>query len=67
MLHDEVDWLKNVVVPPSPCPDFQSLLAGHLRLCQALFTCQGTNKEEFGEWDTLVCACVFEYSSVTRR
>ena len=44
MLRVEIDWLSSAVLPPSPCPAFQCLLAGHLRLAQALFTCERVDK-----------------------
>ncbi len=48
MLQEEIQWLRTVSPPPSLCPEFQSLLAGHLRLCQSLLTCEGTDKKESG-------------------
>ena len=48
MLKEELLWLEVVKVPPSPCPRFQTLLAGHLQLCRVLFTCEGVDKLELG-------------------
>ena len=50
MLQDELHWLKSAFIPPSPCPEFQCLLAGHLRLTSALLTCHGTDKIEYGRF-----------------
>ena len=56
MLTEELQWLSRSVPPSSsasssspPCPRWQCLLAGHLRLCQALFTCSGINKQDYGK------------------
>ena len=46
MTKDELQWLGSVT--KSPHPEFQNLLAGHLRLCQALFTCEGIDKKQYG-------------------
>lgn len=51
MLEDEIDWLSNFVISEyhELRPTENMLLAGHLKLCKALFTCEGINKEEFGK------------------
>ena len=46
MMKDELQWLGSVT--KSPRLEFQNLLAGHLRLCQALFTCEGIDKKQYG-------------------
>ena len=48
MMKDELQWLGSISPPRSPCLEFQNLLAGHLRLCQALFTCEGIDKKQYG-------------------
>lgn len=52
MLEDEIAWLSNFA--PSRHAELQTmdntLLAGHLHLIRTLFTCQGINKEELGEY-----------------
>lgn len=52
MLEDEIDWLSNFVISEyhELRPTENMLLAGHLKLCKALFTCEGINKEEFGKF-----------------
>ena len=41
MLSKELEWLENVSIPEPPCHEVQTLLAGHLNLCTALFSCNG--------------------------
>ena len=43
LLTKELNWLSTVKVPPSPCNEVQTLLAGHLKLTRALFSCSGKN------------------------
>lgn len=47
MVHAELEWLKNIH-STSNSPALQSVLAGHLYLCRALFTCEGVDKKNFG-------------------
>ncbi len=42
----ELEWLSKVTTSSSP--GFQTLLAGHLNLTRALFTCEGVNKKDLG-------------------
>ena len=53
MLEQEMKWLDDVTSATPIGPAFQCLLAGHLRLCLALFTCGGVDKKERGK--TNVC------------
>jgi len=48
-LNTEVDWLYNVNLQEDEnCEEMQMLLAGHLKLVAALFTCDGINKQKYG-------------------
>ena len=38
MVKKELKWLQEVQLPSSPCYGFQTLMAGHLRLCTVLFS-----------------------------
>jgi len=38
MVKKELRWLQEAQLPPSPCYGFQTLMAGHLRLCAVLFS-----------------------------
>jgi len=59
MMKDELHWLNSVTLPHFPCLEFQNLLAGHLRLCQALFTCESVDKKQYG--NDLVSKLLSEY------
>ena len=50
MMKEELSWLEEVKVPLSPCVGFQMLLSGHLQLCRTLFTCEGVDKMDLGEF-----------------
>ena len=48
ILHSELEWFRDV--HSAPCiSSFQCVLAGHLRLCRALFTCEGVDKKKYGQ------------------
>ena len=47
MTHTELEWFKDVLTITYP-PAFQCVLAGHLHLCRALFTCEGVDKNKYG-------------------
>ena len=50
-LNTEVDWLYNVNLQEEEnCEEMQMLLAGHLKLVAALFTCDGINKQKYGQF-----------------
>ncbi len=38
MIAKELQWLASIQIPSAPSYGFQTLLAGHLRLCTVLFT-----------------------------
>jgi hypothetical protein len=48
MMHTELEWFRDVQSAPDTSP-FQCVLAGHLRLCRALFTCEGMDKKKYGQ------------------
>ena len=48
MLHSELEWFRDIHSAPCTLP-FQCVLAGHLRLCRALFTCEGVDKKKYGQ------------------
>ena len=50
-LNIEVDWLYNVNLQEEEnCEEMQMLLAGHLKLVAALFTCDGIDKQKYGQF-----------------
>ena len=64
MLEKELEWLSLVTVPPPPCPEVQTLLAGHLNLIKALVSCSGngstcTCNEEIERIDFLLLLLSF--------
>lgn len=48
MIHTELEWFTDVH-STSCMAAFQCVLAGHLRLCRALFTCEGVDKKKYGQ------------------
>ena len=51
MLKEELRWLSVSATPATTSyPQWQTLLAGHLRLTLALFTSTNINKQEFGTY-----------------
>lgn len=50
-LNTEMEWLNNVNLQEEEnCEEMQMLLAGHLKLVAALFTCGGIDKEKYGQF-----------------
>lgn len=47
-MHTELVWFRDIHSVPYTSP-FQCVLAGHLRLCRALFTCEGVDKKKYGQ------------------
>ena len=47
ILQKEILWLNEVNIPPTPCLAVQTLLAGHLKLCGALISCTGVDKQSY--------------------
>ena len=49
-LNIEIEWLQNVNLQEEEnSEEMQMLLAGHLKLVAALFTCGGIDKEKYGQ------------------
>jgi len=49
-LNVEINWLHNVNLQEEENrEEMQMLLAGHLKLVAALFTCEGIDKRKFGQ------------------
>ena len=49
-LSTEIEWLNKVNLQEEEnCEEMQMLLAGHLKLVAALFTCDGIDKEKYGQ------------------
>ena len=50
-LNDEIEWLHSVDLQEEENrEEMQMLLAGHLKLVTALFTCDGIDKIKYGEF-----------------
>jgi len=48
-LNVEIDWLRKVEIEEHSGEEMQMLLAGHLKLVTALFSCEGIDKKTYGE------------------
>lgn len=47
MMHTEMEWFRGIHSAPY-APPFQCVLAGHIHLCRALFSCEGVDKKMYG-------------------
>jgi len=45
----EMDWLHNIEIEEHSGEEMQMLLAGHLKLVTALFSCEGIDKRKYGQ------------------
>jgi len=48
-LNVELDWLRNIEIEEHSGEEMQMLLAGHLKLVTALFSCEGIDKKIYGQ------------------
>ena len=58
-LSTEIEWLNKVNLQEEEnCEEMQMLLAGHLKLVAALFTCDGIDKEKYGQLYNICIASI---------
>ena len=58
-LNTEIEWLNKVNLQEEEnCEEMQMLLAGHLKLVATLFTCDGIDKESYGQLYSIFIASV---------
>ncbi|XP_065904481.1 ubiquitin carboxyl-terminal hydrolase 24-like isoform X2 [Dysidea avara] len=55
----EIDWLRNVEIEEHSGEEMQMLLAGHLKLVTALFSCEGIEKKKYGK--DLCCSLIHQF------
>eukprot|EP00731_Ephydatia_muelleri_P019119 Em0011g1159a len=48
LLKNELDWISRFKSCSWQPPALQCVLTGHLKLCRALFTCEGVDKKSYG-------------------